>query len=43
MFFFIPVIIGATGVVSKELKISGNNSRTTLGTFPKKYYKNVTS
>jgi hypothetical protein len=32
--FVIPVIIGATGIVSKSLKISGNNTRTTLNRFP---------
>jgi hypothetical protein len=33
--FVIPVIIGATGIVSKILqKISGNNTRTTLNRFP---------
>jgi hypothetical protein len=32
----IPVIIGATGIVSKSLKISGNNTRTTFTRFPTK-------
>jgi hypothetical protein len=35
--FVIPVIIGATGIVSKSLqKISGNNTRTTLNRSPTK-------
>jgi hypothetical protein len=35
--FVIPVIIGATGTVSKSLqKIFGNNTRTTLNRFPTK-------
>jgi hypothetical protein len=31
--FVIPVIIGATGTVSKGLRKSGNNSRTTFSKF----------
>jgi hypothetical protein len=31
--FVIPVIVGATGTVSKSLKISGNNTRATLDRF----------
>jgi hypothetical protein len=35
--FVIPVIIGATVIVSKSLKnISGNNTRTTLNIFSTK-------
>jgi hypothetical protein len=35
--FVIPVIIGATGIVSRSLqKIFGNNTRTTLNRFPTK-------
>jgi hypothetical protein len=35
--FVIPVIIRATGTVSKNVqKISGNNTRTTLNGFPTK-------
>jgi hypothetical protein len=34
--FAIPVIIGATGIVSKGLKISGNNTRTTFRRFSAK-------
>jgi hypothetical protein len=35
-FFVIPVMTGATGVVSKGLEISGNNTRTTLSRFSRK-------
>jgi hypothetical protein len=31
--FVIPVIIGAMGIVSKSLKMSGNNTRTTFSRF----------
>jgi hypothetical protein len=34
--FVMPVIIGATGIVNKFTKISGNNTRTTLNRFPTK-------
>jgi hypothetical protein len=35
--FVIPIIIGATGIVSKSLKrISGNNTRTTFNRFSTK-------
>jgi hypothetical protein len=34
--FVIPVIIAATGIVSKGLKISGNNTRTTFNRFSTK-------
>jgi hypothetical protein len=43
--FVTPVIIGATGIVSKNFtKISGNNTRTTLNRFPTKNCrtKNIT-
>jgi hypothetical protein len=42
--FVIPVIIGATGIVSKSSKISGNNTRTTLNRFPTKncHTRNIT-
>jgi hypothetical protein len=34
--FVIPVIIGATGIVSKFTKTSVNNTRTTVNRFPTK-------
>jgi hypothetical protein len=34
--FVIPVITGATGIVSKSVQTSGNNTRTTLNRFPTK-------
>jgi hypothetical protein len=43
--FVIPVIIGATGILSKTLqKISGNNTRTTVNRFPTKncHTRNIT-
>jgi hypothetical protein len=41
--FVIPVIIGATRIVSKVLKNSVNNKRTTFNRFSKKTtYRNIT-
>jgi hypothetical protein len=34
--FVIPAITGATGIVGKSLKISGNNTRTTFNRFSTK-------
>jgi hypothetical protein len=34
--FVIPVIIGATGIVTKGLKKSGNNTRKAFNRFPTK-------
>jgi hypothetical protein len=31
--FFIPVIIGPTGIVTEGLQISGNNTRTAFSIF----------
>jgi hypothetical protein len=42
--FVTLVITGDTGIVSKNLKISGNNTRTTLNRFPTKncHTRNIT-
>jgi hypothetical protein len=42
--FVIPVIVGATGTVSKSLKISGNNTRITFNNSvqEKKLIRNIT-
>jgi hypothetical protein len=42
--FVIPVIIGATGIACKRLKISGNNTRTAFSVFSTKtrHTRNIT-